>query len=170
MEAGTDHRPAGAPPALLDRVAAALAVAGGLLILGAAGVVVVSVVRRWAGSQPIPGDFELVQMATAVAVFAFLPYCQLRRGNIAVDTFTARLPAPVNAVLDASWDLVYAVSMGLIAWCLLNGTAEMLRNGTTTMVLGLAVWPAIAACMTLAAVLAVTACVSGLRLIAGRRP
>ena len=36
---------------------------------------------RWQGSQPLPGDFEFVQMATAVSVFSFLPYCQLRRSN-----------------------------------------------------------------------------------------
>ncbi len=38
------------------------------------------------GQSGVPGDFELVQMATAVAAFCFLPYCQLRRGNIFVDT------------------------------------------------------------------------------------
>ena len=49
-----------------------------------------SVLRRWLFSTPIPGDFELAQIGTAVAVFAFLPYCQVVRGNIVVDTFTAQ--------------------------------------------------------------------------------
>ena len=49
----------------------------------------------------IPGDFELVQMATALAVFAFLPLCQAHRGNIIVDTFTTRLPRRVRNALDA---------------------------------------------------------------------
>ena len=31
-------------------------------------------------------------MATAIAVFAYLPYTQARRGNIMVDTFTSWLP------------------------------------------------------------------------------
>ena len=35
-------------------------------------------------------------MATAIAVFSFLPYCQARRGNIVVDTFTTWLPAALN--------------------------------------------------------------------------
>ena len=39
---------------------------------------VVSVVGRALFSAPIPGDFELVEIGMAVAVFAFLPYCQLR--------------------------------------------------------------------------------------------
>ena len=62
-----------------------------------------SVLGRWLSGMPlaaqvprrlgpINGDFELVQMATAIAVFSFLPYCQARRGNIVVDTFTSWLP------------------------------------------------------------------------------
>ena len=64
-------------------------------------------------NSPINGDFEMVQMATAIAVFSFLPYCQARRGNIVVDTFTSWLPARANAFIDAFWDLVYAGMMGL---------------------------------------------------------
>ncbi len=162
--------PAVPPPGLVDRVAAALAIAGGALSLGVAVLVTVSVARRWLGFQPVPGDFEFVQMATAVAVFAFLPYCQARRGNIAVDTFTGWLPARGNALIDAAWDLVYAATMALIAWCLFDGASDMYRNGTTTMVLGLAVWPAVAICMALAAALAITSCITAWRLVHGRRP
>lgn len=160
---------AGVPPGLLDRIVTALAVAGGALSLGVAILVAVSVARRWLGFQPIPGDFEFVQMATAVSIFSFLPYCQLRHGNIAVDTFTSWLPARDNAFIDAFWDVVYAAMMALVAWCLFNGAGDMYRNGTTTMVLGLAVWPAVAICAALAAALAVTSCATALRLAGGRR-
>ena len=88
MAGDADTGPAAPPPGLLDRVVTALAIAGGALALGVAILVTVSVGRRWFGFQPIPGDFEFVQMATAVSIFSFLPYCQLRHGNIAVDTFT----------------------------------------------------------------------------------
>jgi hypothetical protein len=84
---------------------------GGAVALAVAAVVVVSVLRRWLFSQPIPGDFELAQIGTAVAVFAFLPYCQVVRGNIVVDTFTSGLPARVRGRIDALWDVVYAVAM-----------------------------------------------------------
>jgi TRAP-type C4-dicarboxylate transport system permease small subunit len=159
-----DPRP---PSNLADRVAASLAIAGGFLALGVALLVTASVLLRWSGSQPIPGDFEVVQMATAVAVFSFLPYCQLRRGNISVDTFTARLPQRLTASIDAFWDFVYAATVAVLAWCLFNGTSDMLRNGTTTMVTGLWIWPAIAICAALAAVLALTALLTGLRLLRG---
>ena len=169
MAGGADTGPEAPPPGVLDRVVAGLAIAGGALALGVAFLVTVSVGRRWLGFQPIPGDFEFVQMATAVSIFSFLPYCQLRHGNIAVDTFTSWLPARGNALIDAFWDVVYAAMMALIAWCLFNGASDMYRNGTTTMVLGLAVWPAVALCTVLAAVLAITSCVTALRLVRGRR-
>ena len=33
-----------------------------------------------------------MQIGLALAVFAFMPLCQLRGGNLFVDTFTDRLP------------------------------------------------------------------------------
>ena len=33
----------------------------------------------------VPGDFELTQIGVAVAIFCFLPYCQLHRYNVSAD-------------------------------------------------------------------------------------
>ena len=156
---------------LIERISGAIAFFGGLLSLAVAMLVVVSVAGRWLSGTsvaqtfrwlgPIPGDFELVQMATAVSVFAFLPYCQARRGNIFVDTFTTKLPARVNALIDAVWDLVYAGVMALLSTALINGALDHFRSQQTTMLLQLLVWPALAACaaltMALVAVALVTA-------------
>src|SRR5262245_35549170 len=80
-------------PRILVVVAKCLALVGGAVAIVIAAIVVASVLTRWLFSTPIPGDFEMAQIGTAVAVFAFLPYCQILRGNIVVDTFTARLPS-----------------------------------------------------------------------------
>ena len=82
------------PPSRIDAVADAVALIGGVLLIALATMVVVSVTLRsdLVGKAGVPGDFELVQMATAVAAFCFLPLCQLKRGNIFVDTFTLKLP------------------------------------------------------------------------------
>lgn len=64
---------------LAGRLGAALALSGAALSLFIAGLVTVSVVLRWATSSGLPGDFEMVQMAVALAIFSFLPYTQLRR-------------------------------------------------------------------------------------------
>ncbi len=103
----------------IDRVARGLAILGGLFMLAAAVMVTTSVTLRWLFKSGVKGDFEMVQIATAVAVFAFLPLCQLRRGNVFVDTFTLRTPGWFNRGLDRLWDLVYAGFALLIGWRLI---------------------------------------------------
>ncbi len=77
---------------LVERVSVGLALAGGGLILLLAFLVTGSVLRRWLTADSVPGDFELVQNGLAMALFAFLPICQLHGGNISVDTFTRARP------------------------------------------------------------------------------
>jgi len=131
-------------PRFIVWTAKALAVSGGVVALAVAAVVVVSVLRRWLFSQPIPGDFELAQIGTAVAVFAFLPYCQVARGNIVVDTFTSSLPVRLRGRIDALWDVVYAVAMGFVAVCLTRGTLDTFASHEVSMVLRIPVWPGVA--------------------------
>jgi TRAP-type C4-dicarboxylate transport system permease small subunit len=147
---------------LLGRLSLWLAIAGGALSVATALLVVVSVSLRRAGLGTVPGDFELVQMCTALTVFAFLPWCQARRGNVFVDTFTTRLPKTMQAGLDALWDLVYAGMMALIAWRLWLGAMDAIQSGTTTMVLRFSVGPAIAACAVMSAFLALVAVATAL--------
>lgn len=144
-------------PSMIERAARILAVFGGVVALAVAGVVVVSVVRRWLFSAPIPGDFELAQVGTAVAVFAFLPYCQIVRGNIVVDTFTAHLPARFRHRIDGVWDLVYAAAMALVAGCLARGTWDMLASHEVSMVLRIPVWLGVAFGAVTCAFLAIVA-------------
>lgn len=142
---------------LAERLGAALALAGAALALFIAGLVTVSVGLRWATSSGLPGDFEMVQMAVALAIFSFLPYTQLRRGNMLVDTFTLRLPPRAIVAIDAFWDLVYAAVASLLGWRLAVGAADALNSQTSTMVLGLPVGWAIMACAAMAGLLALSA-------------
>ena len=152
----------------LIRLTRPLAIAGGLLMLAMAGMVTVSVAMRWLINTSVPGDFELVQIATAVCVFAFLPLCQAVRGNIMVDSFTTWLPARARNALDALWDLVYAVAALVIAWRLAEGAADTIRSRTVSMMLGLPTGWAIAACAVMALLLAGVAVVTAWRLMRGR--
>ena len=145
---------------LAERLGAALALAGAALSLFIAGLVTLSVGLRWATSSGLPGDFEMVQMAVALAIFSFLPYTQLRRGNMLVDTFTLRLPPRAIVAIDAFWDLVYAAVAALLGWRLAVGAADALTSQTSTMVLGLPVGWAIMACAAMAGLLALSALVT----------
>ncbi|MCC7049296.1 MAG: TRAP transporter small permease [Alphaproteobacteria bacterium] len=141
------------PVTPIERISGVVAVLGGLLSLAIAVLVVASVLGRWLFGTPINGDFEYVKMGTAIAVYCALPYCQILRGNIVVDTFTNRLSARTNALIDAFWDIVYAGMMALLTLCLFNGTLDYIRSGETTMMTQVLVWPAIAVCMLLSALL-----------------
>jgi TRAP-type C4-dicarboxylate transport system permease small subunit len=107
-------------------------------------------------------------MATAVAVFAYLPYTQARRGNIMIDTFTSWLPARASRLLDAVWDITYAGFMGYLAYCMTYGSLGMYWSGETTMVLQLALWPSVAVCTALALLVALTALLTAVQLIRPR--
>jgi TRAP-type C4-dicarboxylate transport system permease small subunit len=91
----------------LERATGVLAMLGGILAIGIAVLVCISVLGRWLFLKPIEGDFEFVRMATAIAVFAFIPYTQARRSHIMVDTFTDWLPQRARQAIDALWDLCF---------------------------------------------------------------
>lgn len=167
VEEGEEQRASGGAR-LLRALTEKLALAGGIVVLAAALLVCSSVTLRWLTSNSIAGDFELVQIAIALSAFAFLPYCQLQRGNIAVGTFTTALPARVRAALDALWDLTYALVAGFIAWRLVIGASETIANRTTTMVSGIPIGWGIAATAVMAVLLALVAAATALELL--RRP
>lgn len=158
-----------ASPPGFDRVVRGVALLGGALLVGLAMLVTLSVTLRsdLVGAAGVPGDFELVQMATAVAAFCFLPYCQLRRGNIFVDTFTMKLPLRVQHGLDALWDVVYGLVMALIGWRLAVGARAAYASGENTMVLQLPSYLPIGLCAVLALLVCLAAFVSAARLMRG---
>lgn len=165
---GADAGAEPVPPPWMDRIARAIAICGGLFMLAAAAMVTTSVLMRWLFKSGIRGDFEMVQIATAVAVFAFLPLCQIRRGNVFVDTFTLRTPTWFNRGLDRLWDIVYAGFAFLIGWRLILGGADAISSRTSSMVLAIPVGWAILLVGTMALFLGLVALTSARRL--GRRP
>ena len=151
---------------LLDRLARLLALLGGALAVCLALLVSTSITLRAFGLGGVRGDFEFVQMGVALIVFAFMPWCQARRGNVMVDSFTTRLPPRFQAALDALWEVIFAAMMALIAWRLGVGAMDAASSSTTTMVLLMPIAPAIAACAGLAgftALVALAMAVSRLR-------
>ena len=123
--------------ALVAAVARWLALGGGALMLATALMVTLSVTGRRLGLGPVPGDFELVQMACGVAVLWFLPYATLARAHIVVETLTERLPRRARTLLDAGGLLGFAALGLLLAATMAQGVLDLRRAGTTTMVLQL---------------------------------
>jgi TRAP-type C4-dicarboxylate transport system permease small subunit len=137
---------------LLDRLCAAVAMAGGAII---AAIVVVSSLSVLGRSLPqlmgvrgigVPGDVEMVQLAGAVAIYCFLPLCQIRRSNVLVGIFTRHLAPRRRAIFDFAANVLYLALATLLALALGYGTAEKFRNADTSMMLRIPEgWPFAAA-------------------------
>ena len=125
---------------VLERGSMVLALAGGLVLTLLMLMSIISIAGRWLLSRPVPGDFELVEIGTGLAVFLFLPACQLRGTNVIVDFFTTGLGPRAQSWLDALGALLYTLAAALFAWRLVFGGLDYVRYGETTMVLGLPVW------------------------------
>lgn len=137
-----------------------VALLGGVLLLSIIAVVVVSVSGRslvWAGLGPIPGDFELVEAGGALAIFCFLPWCQLQNGHVTVDIIKGMFGRRFDAGLDTVYNLIMTGLSALIAWRLWAGMLDKMTYGETTFILQFPVWWGYAACLPVA-VLAVIAC------------
>lgn len=131
-------------PSILGRAIHSLsilfAVSGGVVLLAMALMTVVSIVGRYFFSLPVPGDFELVEIGCAIAVFAFLPYCQLHSGNVVVDFFTMRIHPRLRLRMDSINSLIFGFIAALLTWRLSLGGYDMYRYGEQTMILGLSRW------------------------------
>ncbi|WP_313072527.1 TRAP transporter small permease [Melaminivora sp.] len=101
---------------------------------------VASVLGRALFGTPVPGDYELVQVLSAMGVAMCLPYCQLKKGHVFVDFFTLWASAGLKRVLDAVAALLLAGTAFLLAWRVWDGMLEAREFGETSMVISIPVW------------------------------
>jgi len=137
------------PPAdrvgrLLLTFAKAFALAGGLVLVAMTMMSLVSVIGRAAFAKPLPGDYELIQVGCAVAVAAFLPFCQMRGGHVLVDFFTAHSRPAVRATLDALGALLVGIAAAVLTWRLTAGAIGLQQANDQTTILELPTWYAVA--------------------------
>lgn len=117
-------------------LARALALMGGVLVLGLAIITAVSVTGRalsGIGLSPVPGDFELVELGCALVVFSFLPWCQITRSHVRVDLIGPLIPQALYRWLGWLGDLVLSVFLGLLFWRLWLGFGERFPHGSATL-------------------------------------
>jgi TRAP-type C4-dicarboxylate transport system permease small subunit len=113
---------------------------GGLVLVLIMLLSVASIIGRGFFLSPIQGDFELVQIGCAIAVFAFMPWCELRGGHIVVDFFTTSSSPALRARLDAISHTLLGLLAALIAWRLVFGALDLYDYEDTTMVLRIPSW------------------------------
>ena len=139
----------------IEALARGLALLGGFVLVSLIILTVVSITGRafiFAGLGPVPGDFELVEVCSAFAVFSFLPWCQLKRGHVTVDLFVSKLSPRKLAFLSLVGNVLLSVVSSLILWRLILGTFDKQNYNETTFILQFPLWWGYAASIVGAAV------------------
>lgn len=116
-----------------------MALLGGFAML-AAMLVLVATVAGGAFGRPILGDSELVELLVGIAVFAFLPYCQLRGSNVIVDFFSQPLPARARHGLDALMGVAFVCVALILTWRMAEGGLTAWERSRKSMFLQLPDW------------------------------
>ena len=75
----------------LLKIVTYLAICGGIVLVVIVLINFISIAGRTMFGKPLTGDFELVEMGCAIAMFSFLPLCQFKNGNVIVDFFTINI-------------------------------------------------------------------------------
>ena len=121
----------------LSRLCAILA---GLLLTGITLMTCFSLIGRNTTGVTISGDFELTGVATGAAIALFMPLCQLKRGNLIVDFFTAKVSDRTNAQLDRFGALLLSATFALLSWRTSLGGLSAYETQSGTMMLGFPEW------------------------------
>ena len=124
----------------LQTLARLCAVLAGVLLIVITLMTCVSLLGRNTIGWTIVGAFELSGSAAGAAIALFMPWCQVRRGNIIVDFFTARASEATQQGLDRFGALLLALVMGLMTWRTGVGGLNAWTSQTGSMIMGFPEW------------------------------
>ncbi|MDJ0944794.1 MAG: TRAP transporter small permease [Kiloniellales bacterium] len=150
MNDGSGERRTDRTRDLVGKLAAAWAITGGVVLLAIVLVTTANagafaldrLARAFGGTvSGLPGYEDFVRLAISAAALMLLPYCQLRRGHVAVDLFAKWLPPRVRGRLDAAIALAMAALAAFLAFWMTLGLLETRADGALSRVLGWPEWP-----------------------------
>lgn len=130
---------------IFENLAKFCAIVAGLLLTSITLMTCASLIGRNTTGDSIVGAFELTGVAAGAAIALFMPLCQLRRGNIIVDFFTARLSDNANDKLDRFGTLLLTLIFGLLAWRTTLGGLNVFSANSETQIMGFPEWVVYAA-------------------------
>ena len=125
---------------LLEKLAKLCAVLAGVLLTVITLITCVSLLGRNTIGWTLVGAFELSGSAAGAAIALFMPWCQVRRGNIIVDFFTARASVATRQGLDRFGALLLALAMGLMTWRTSIGGVNAWVSQSGSMMMGFPEW------------------------------
>ena len=129
----------------LSTLANLCAILAGMLMTAITLLTCISLIGRNTTGWTIVGDFELTGVAAGAAIALFMPLCQVKRGHIIVDFFTAKASERTNARLDRLGAFSVSLVFALMAWRTVLGGLNAHANFSGTMMIGFPEWVVYAA-------------------------
>lgn len=134
----------------IEAAATAWAILGGLVVMAIVAVTTTNIVlfgldriaRSFGGVvEGLPGYEDFVALAVGAAALMFLPLCQLRRGHVAVDVFTQRLPKAWQRGIDRLWAVIAGLAALFLGYWMVIGLFQTRSDHTLSPVIGWPIWP-----------------------------
>jgi TRAP-type C4-dicarboxylate transport system permease small subunit len=164
------------PQSGLDPLIAVLAVVirgwaliGGVIVAALSAYTAASAIRNLVTGAPLPGEYELAMHFVAIAIFAFLPYCQLSGANVTVDIFTEGMSHRAKSAMSA-FSAIFAVAFAILLLRQMSiGFGDYLRYPEMTPLLHIPLWTAFPPILLSLALLLVAALITLREGIVGMR-
>ena len=128
------------PDSLAHRIITGWALFGGLVLIAVVLVNAYSILAGAIISKPFPGDFELTEMGVAIAVFCFLPYCQVAGANVTADIFTTKAGPTSIALMRLLASLCAMAFAALLIWRMWLGLQDYIEYEEITGILSIPLW------------------------------
>jgi TRAP-type C4-dicarboxylate transport system permease small subunit len=110
--------------------------------------------------KPLQGDYEMMKHFIAIAVFCFLPYCQLTGANVTADIFTQNAGPRMVALLALLSAIIALLFSLLLTWRMSLGLIDYRQYGETTVIMNFPIWLAFIPIVFSLALLALASLVS----------
>ena len=104
---------------------------------------VADIIGRYFFRKPIEGTVELIGLLVVVVGVLGLGYCQLLKGNIAIDIVTSRFTRRGRAILNICSYLMSIAVCVIITWQVFLRSNDYMNKtlGGETIILGIRLWP-----------------------------
>ncbi len=143
---------------LVRAIANYAAAISAVCLLALMSVTFVDVMGRYFFGAALPFTVEVVQVGMGLVVFFGLALTTLDNGHITVDVISSALPPSIGRVLGAIAAVCSIAFFSLMAWQLWERTLSFKRDGLTTEILLMPVYP-VAFIMAVAAAFAALVCI-----------
>ncbi|MEM9146216.1 MAG: TRAP transporter small permease [Pseudomonadota bacterium] len=128
---------------ILERVALAVLLLGGIGLLMSMFLGVADIVGTQVLHVPVPGPYEITESSMVLIVFGALAYAQIRRAHIRVELLHAQMGPRTQAAMDVIADLAALVFFGLLLWQAVLEAQYSLQIGEATVgLIRIPLWPA----------------------------